>query len=158
MDQPTQESPGRDDDRSSGELATIGKVDARDAAVRDNQLIGLAFDHRQVSHLADSGLHRGGVKLPIGLGPRSAHGRALAPIEHPKLNARCIGDPAHQAIQGVNLPDQMALAQSADRRIAGHRADGCKAMGHQGGRCAHTRSRTGGLAAGVASSDDDDVE
>jgi hypothetical protein len=52
----------------------------------------------------------------------------------------------------------MTLAESTDRRIAGHRADGCKAMGHQGGLGAHTRSRTGGLAASVASSNDNDVE
>ncbi len=69
-----------------------------------------------------------------------------------------VGDTPHQAIQRIDLPHQMPLAKAPDRRIAGHRADGCKSMGHQGGPRAHARSGTGGLAASVASSDDDDVE
>ena len=69
-----------------------------------------------------------------------------------------IGDPAHQAIQRIHLPDEVTLAQPADRRIAGHRADGGEAMGHQARSCADPSGRTGGLAARVASSDDDDVE
>ena len=69
-----------------------------------------------------------------------------------------VGDASHQAIQRIDLPDQMTLAKTSDRGIAGHRADGRKAMGHQRGLCAHPRSGAGGLAASVASSDDDDVE
>ena len=106
----------------------------------------------------DRGLHRGGIKLPIRLGARSPHGRTLAPIEHAKLNAAGVGDTPHQSVQRIDLPDQMALAKTPDRRIAGHRADGRKAMGHQRRLRAHARSGTGGLAASVAAADDDDVE
>ena len=65
---------------------------------------------------------------------------------------------AHQAIERIDLADQMTLAESANRRIARHRSDGGKAMGHQGGTGAHPRRRTRGLAAGVATADDDNVE
>ena len=140
------------------ELAAIAQTNAGDPAVRDDQLIRLAFDHAEIGGLADRGLHRGGVKLAVGLGARSADGRTLAAVQHPELDAAGIGDPAHQAVQGVDLADQMTLAETADGGIAGHRADGRKAVGHQRGLRAHPRSRARGLAAGVAAADDDDVE
>ncbi len=66
--------------------------------------------------------------------------------------------PAHQTVQRIDLAHQMALAETADRGIAGHRADGRKAMGHQHRARPHARRRTGGLAACVAATNDDDVE
>ena len=106
----------------------------------------------------DGGLHRRGIELAVGLGARTPHRRTLAAIEHAKLNAGGIGDPAHQPVQRIDLADQMALAEPTDRRIAGHRADGRKAMGHQRRLGAHARGGARGFAAGVASADDDNVE
>ena len=132
--------------------------DSSDPAVRDNQLIRLALDHAEIVDLPDRGLHGGGVELAVRLGPRSADGRTLAAVQHPKLDPTGIGHPAHETVQGVDLADQMALAESADGGIAGHRADGRETMGHQGSLRAHPRSRARGFAAGMAAADDDDVE
>ena len=88
----------------------------------------------------DRGLHRGRIELAVGLGARTADGRTLAAIEHPELDAAGIGDPAHQAVERIDLADQMALAEPADGGIAGHRADGRKAMGDQRRPRAHPRS------------------
>jgi hypothetical protein len=52
----------------------------------------------------------------------------------------------------------MALAESADRWIAGHRAHGAKPMGDQPGSRAGSRGRRRSLAAGVATPDHDNVE
>jgi len=60
----------------------------------------------------------------IGLGAWPTHRRALAPIEHAKLNAAAIGDSPHQPIERIDLAHEMTLAEPADRGIAGHRADG----------------------------------
>ena len=87
-----------------------------------------------------------------------AHRRTLAAVEDAELDAAAIGDAAHQAVQRVDLAHQMALAEPADRRIAGHRADGREAMGHQRGLRAHAGGRGRGFAAGVAAADHDDVE
>ena len=106
----------------------------------------------------DRGLHGRGIELAVGLGARPAHRRTLAAIEHAELDAGGIGDPAHQAVQRIDLADQMALAEPADRRIAGHRADGREAMRHQRGPGAHARGSRRGFAAGMAAADDDDVE
>ena len=158
MDQAAQEGPGGDDDGTGRELPALAQTNAGDPAVRDDQLIRLAFDHAEIGGLPDRGLHGRGIKLAVRLGPRSADRRTLAAVQHPKLDAAGIGDPAHQTIQGIDLADQMALAETADGGIAGHRADGRETMGHQGGLRAHPRSRARGLAAGVAAADDDDVE
>ena len=70
----------------------------------------------------------------------------------------CVGDPAHQAVQRVDLAHEMALAEPADGRIAGHLADGGEAVGDQRRARAHARRGGRGLAAGMAAADDDDVE
>ena len=62
-------------------------------------------------------------QLAIGLDARSAHRRALARVEHPVVDRRRIRRHADQAVKSIDLADQMALAEPADRRIAGHRAD-----------------------------------
>ena len=113
---------------------------------------------RQIRRFEDRALHGGGVELAIGLGAGAAHRRALAAVQDAKLDAALVGDAAHQAVEGVDLADQMALAEPADRRIAGHRADGRESVRHQRGFGAHPGRRSRGFAAGVAAADDDNVE
>ncbi len=158
MDQASQEGPGGDDHGAGGQLTAIAQTNSGDPAIRDDQLIRLAFDHAEIGGLPDRGLHGGGVKLAVRLGARSADRRTLAAVQHPKLDPAGIGDPAHQTVQGIDLADQMTLAETADGGIAGHRSDGRETMGHQGRLGAHPRSRARGFAAGVAAADDDDVE
>ena len=139
--------------------AAIGQPNAGDAPVAGkDEIVGLAFDDGQIRRFADRLLHGGGVELAIGLGARTAHRRPLAPVQHAELDAALVGHPAHQAVERIDLADQMALAEPADRRIARHRADGREAVGQQRGVRAHARSRGRGLAAGVAATDHDDVE
>ena len=52
MDQPAQKGAGGDDDGAGGELAAIAQPNAGDAAVRDDQLVRLAFDHAEIGGLA----------------------------------------------------------------------------------------------------------
>ena len=76
-------------------------------------------------------LHRLAIELAVGLGARPAHGRALAAVEQAELDAGRIRDPAHQAVQRIDLAHQMALADPADRGIAGHLADGLELVRQQ---------------------------
>ena len=123
-----------------------------------NEVIHLAFDDRQIRRLPDRRLHRRCVKLAVGLGARAAHRRSLAAIEHAKLDAAGIRDAAHQAVERIDLANQMALAEPADGRIAGHRADGGEALGDQRRARAHPRRCGGRLAAGMAAADDNHIE
>ena len=92
------------------------------------------------------------------MGARPAHGRALTAVQHPELNAASIRYQPHQAIQRVDLADEMALAETADRGITGHGPDSRETVGHQGCARTHPRSGARGFAAGVAAADDDHVK
>ena len=80
------------------------------------QLVGLALDHVRLAVSRMAACIAAAIELAVGLGARSPHGRPLAPVEHAELDAGRIGDPAHQPVQRVDLADQMALAEPADRR------------------------------------------
>jgi hypothetical protein len=74
------------------------------------------------------------------------------------LNATGISDPAHKAVKRVDLADQVALAEAADRRIARHRAHGRKAMRDERRAGPHAGGGRRRLASGVASANDNGVE
>lgn len=50
-------------------------------------------------------LHRGAVQVSIRLRPGSSHGGTFASVENPKVYSCAIDDPAHDAVQGVDLPN-----------------------------------------------------
>jgi hypothetical protein len=52
----------------------------------------------------------------------------------------------------------MALAEAADRGIAGHGADGCELVRHQSCSRAQPRGSGRGFAAGMPATDHDDIE
>ena len=157
MDQPAQERAGRQHDSAGRNHAPIGQPDTRDALL-DNEIVDLRFDHGQIRGLADRLLHRRRIELAVGLGARTAHRRPLAAIEHPKLDAAGIGDAAHEAVERIDLADQVTFAEPADGGIAGHGADSGEAMGDQRRARAHAGGGSRRLTAGVAASDNDHVE
>ena len=63
----------------------------------------------------------------------------------------------HFAAQGIQLPDQVALAGAADGGVAGHIAHGIQVDGKENGLEAQPGGGQGGLNAGVARSDDGHV-
>jgi len=103
-------------------------------------------------------LHRRGVELPVSLSAGTADGRALPAIEHAELDATGISHPTHQAIERVDLANQMTLAKTANGGIAGHCAYGRETVRNQGSYCAHPSGGGRGLTAGVTAANHDDVE
>ena len=71
------------------------------------------------------------------MGPQGVDRRALASVEHPVLDAGPVCSPAHLAAQGIQLPDQVALAGAADGRVAGHIAHSVQVDGENNGLQAH---------------------
>ncbi len=98
------------------------------------------------------------VALLVLLRARAAHGRAAAAVEQPELDPAGVGDAAHRAAQGVDLADQVALAEPADGRVARHAGHRVRSQGDQRRAAAHPGGGQGGLAAGVAGPDHGDVE
>jgi hypothetical protein len=59
----------------------------------------------QAGDLRQRAGHGFAIELAIDLGPRTAHGRTLGAVEQAKLDAGFVGEPTHQAVQGVDLTD-----------------------------------------------------
>ncbi len=158
VDQAAQEGAGGEHDRARPEAAAVGRDDAGGGALFDDEVLDRGLDHLQVGRGADGGLHGGLVELAVGLGARALHGRALGAVEQAELDAGGVGHPAHQAVEGVDLAHQVALAEAADGRVARHLADGGEAVRDERRARPHARSRRRSLAAGMAAADHDDVE
>ena len=74
------------------------------------------------------------------------------------MNASRIRRAAHQPIQRIDLAHQVALADAADRRVAGHLADRLDAMGQQQRPRSDARGRRGCLAPGMSAADHHHIE
>ncbi len=88
---------------------------------------------------------------------RPLDGRAFAAIQQTELDPRLVRQAAHDAVQRVDLADKVALAKTADSRIAGHGAqcldpqrDKSSRHTHPGGCCCRFGAR-------MAAADHDDI-
>ena len=102
--------------------------------------------------------HRAAIQSAVALRPWRPNCRSLAPVQHPELHHRKIGGAPHDTAECVHLPNHRALRDAADRRIARHLPDCLERTRHDG----DARPQPGGanscFGAGMARSDDDDVE
>ncbi len=98
------------------------------------------------------------VKHAISLGASGAYGRSLAAVENAELDAGEIRGRGHGAAQGIDLLDQMALADAADGGVAAHLAESFHIMREQQGAHTHASGRQGRFGTGMAAADHDDVE
>ena len=69
-----------------------------------------------------------------------------------------IGGAGDDPVEGIDLADQVALAQPPDRRIAAHRADCIEIEADQRDVRAHPRADGRGFHPGMAPADHNDVE
>ena len=102
-------------------------------------------------------LHHGLILPPVGLRTQRVHGRALAAVEHPVLDAGLIGRARHLAAERVELAHKMSLARAADGGVAGHVADGIHIDGKADGVQPEPGGGQRGLNARVPRTDDGDV-
>ena len=158
VNEAAQKSAGGQNHRAAGNLTAVGEFDPANAAIFDDEIIGFRFNDREIRRFPNRRLHGRRIKLAVGLGARTAHGRAFAAVENAELDAAFIGHMAHEAVQSIDFPHQMAFAEAADGRIAGHGADGGESVRHQGRLRAHTGGRGRGFTAGMAAANHDNVE
>ena len=158
MDQAAQEGAGRQHDRAGAEAAAVGRHDARCAAGLDDQIVDLAFDDFEIFGLGQRALDRRGVEPAVLLRAGAADRGSFAAIEQAKLDAAFVGAASHQPVERVDLADEMALAEPADRGVAGHRADCAGRLCDERRSCAGAGRRGRRLAPGMAAADDDDIE
>ncbi len=158
MDQPPEKRPRSDHHGAGREAPTVGKKNRGHPAGSYLHVCGLALDDFEVRLSLQQFLHGVAIELSVRLGAGAADGRALLAVEHAELDTGGVGGQPHDAVEGIDLANQVALAEAADRRIAGHDADGRQRLGHQGGAGAHARRGGRGFGAGVAAADHDNIE
>jgi hypothetical protein len=95
------------------------------------QVFRRGFANRQIGLFRQDALHGVSVELAIGLGPRPADSGTFAAVENAKLDTGAINRPSHHAIQRVDLPDQLAFGEAANRWITGHFSDRCAFLGQE---------------------------
>ncbi len=78
-------------------------------------------------------LHVPCVPGPVRLGPARPHRRPLAGVQPPKLNPGGVDGAPHLPPQGVDLPDQVPLAEPPDGGVAGHLAHRVQVHGEEQG-------------------------
>ena len=162
-----EEGPGGEHDRRRPVLGPTDDADAdgphrlaRLACGREwleEQAIDEFLAEIEPRHLLHESLHLELVVPFVGLGPGAVHRRPLGAVEDTEVDPSGVDRPPHEPSQGVDLANELPLADAADGRVAAHLADGVEItceqgrLGPQPGRC------TGRLDAGVAGPDDDHV-
>ena len=74
------------------------------------------------------------------------------------MDSGLVGDVPHQATQGIDFADELALADAADCRVARHLADLSQIAADQRRGYTHARGRGCSLDTGVPAADDNDLE
>ena len=92
------------------------------------------------------------------MGAGAPDGGAAGGVEEAELDAAGVGYFAHDAAEGVDFADEVALGYAADGGVAGHLGDEVQVEGEEGRAEAHARGGRGGFAAGMAGAYDQDVK
>ena len=107
----------------------------------EREIVDRLLKNVQVGFILKPTADRFPVEQAIRLRARCAHGGTFARIEDAKLDAGFVGCRGHGTAQRVNFLDKMALADTADRRVARHLAQRLDIVGQQQGVATHARRR-----------------
>ena len=158
MDFAAQKSSGCQHDGFRPKANTGVGDGAANALALDDQVVNGLLENRQIGLVFQYFANRCLVQRPVGLGPGRAYRRAFASVQNPKLYPAVVCGQGHGAAEGIDFLDQMAFANAADGRIAGHLAQRFDVMGQQQGFSTHARRRQARFGTSVAAADDDNVE
>ncbi len=158
MDAAVQEGAGGQHHRPGPESDADLRDGAHHPVALYHQVVHGLLEQLQVGLVLQPPADCGLVQNAVGLGPGGTHCRALAGVEDAELDATFVRGDGHGATERIDLLDQMALADAPDRGVAAHLPQGLDVVRKQQCLAAHACRRQGGLGAGVAATDHDDVE
>ena len=124
----------------------------------NGQVVAGALEQPQILLIFQPLANGRAVQNPVGLRSSGAHGRAFGAVEDAKLDARFVGGRRHRATHGVDLFDEMAFADAANRRVAAHLAERFDVVRQQQGSTSHARGSQRGLGSGMTATDHNHVK
>ena len=131
---------------------------AGDTVADHGEVVHRLLEQPQIGLVLQPATDRRLVQHAVGLGAGGAHRRPLGGVEDAELDAALVGGRRHRAAERIDLLDQVALADAADRGVAAHRAERLDVVGEQQRGRAHARRGERGLGPGVTAADHDDIE
>src|SRR5208283_2482158 len=157
MDEALQKRAGCENDGAAFEDLANLRLDAAHRPVLDDQALDACLTHLQIGGSLEHALAARAIGGLVCLRATRTDGGSLARVEEAELDSSLVGRQAHLAAERVDLADQVSLADTADRGIAGHLADMIEVKReHQGARTHPGRGQRG-FDTGMAGADDDDV-
>jgi hypothetical protein len=158
VDEAVKEGASRDDGGAGGNGSPVAKKYACNMVVFTNEVDDFGLLDEEVGDGLELFAHAGAVESFITLCAGAPDGGAAGGVEETELDAAGVGDFAHNAAKSIYLPHEVSLRHSTDRRVAGHLRDEIKVQREERGAEAHAGGGGSGFAAGVASTNDEDVE
>ena len=141
---------GHNDRRTLKSLPTLDGQ-TLDATVLDKQARGGRKNPFNVGVLPNNLPDPLAVRSLVGLGPRRPDRRPSTSVEKLELNSGRIDRAAHEPAQCVDLPNEVPLGGSSDRRVAWHVSDRLRRERAQPHMATQTGCRMRGLHACVSS-------
>jgi hypothetical protein len=130
-------------------------LDPADSIVLDQKSFDAALAQSETWAGLQHSLHAQPIESFVGLRSRRSNCRSFFSIEGSELNSGFVDSSTHLAAKSVDLFDQVALANTANRRVARHLAYVVKIEGEQQGIAAHTCGCQASFDTCVSRSNDD---
>jgi hypothetical protein len=153
---PKERASGKDD-AARGKAAAVSEVHSGNAPPFQPKRLSFALDNLQPLLSRKHCLYSFLEAAAIGLHARTPNGSPFAGIEHSVMNGGMIGCAGDKPVEGIDLPNQMAFAETTDRGVARHGTNRVSGETYQSHAGAHARSSSSRFTAGVAAADYDDV-
>ncbi len=131
---------------------------ANDTVALHHQVLNGLLEQPQVRLVLEAAADGLAIQHPIRLRARRTDSWPLRAVQDSELDAGLIRGQCHGPTEGVHLFDEVALADSADGRIARHLTKGLDVVREQQRLRTSTGCSQSRFGAGVAATDDDDIE
>jgi hypothetical protein len=157
VDHSVQKGAGSQDDLRGIQRATIRKLYSANRFALQPQSRDLAFNNRKAGLTRQFRLHCFTVEPTVDLRARALYSGPLATVQKAKLDTGAIGHAAHYAVQRIDFADEVALAKTTNRRVAGHSSNRFRTKRYKCRPRTHARCRSCSFGSCMAAADDDDI-
>jgi hypothetical protein len=140
-----------------GVLKTCCDANATLVAICENSF-SKSLENLYIWILLKNPFHSCSISHLIALGSWCANAWSFRGVKNAELDSCGISVETHGATESINFTDDMTFGQSTNGGIAGHLADRIKVLRQYSDRTTETGCGESRLNAGVASTNDEDVE